>query len=198
MKWTSRWHITKKLQESFRSSEVVAILLPTSPWAPSPVNWRVGAVLMMNSLCSGKAGKGARFSVNSFADNIAAQIDPIRWAALYLSGSSGRGGYGGGRPTCRTPSCTAAFRGDGSPQRSAKQLLVRQIPFPYEASCCACVSARGAAGLLGSERQQLPATAVPRPPVPPPSEGGCADTDSRLLLPRFFPSRLKLIRSFSG
>lgn len=145
MKRTSQWHITKKLQESFRSSEVVAILLPTSPWAPSPVNWRAGVVLMMNSLCSGKAGKGGvcvEVSVNSFADNIAAQIDPIRWAALYLSGSSG--GDGGGRPSsCPHGILRGRISGGGgaghsSPERSAKQILVlprNTLPAPRGLLC---------------------------------------------------------------
>lgn len=48
-------HHQKNFKRSFRSSEVGAGLLPTSPWAPSPLNWRAAVVLLMSSLCSGKA-----------------------------------------------------------------------------------------------------------------------------------------------
>lgn len=82
-------HHQKNFKRSFRSSEVGAGLLPTSPWAPSPLNWRAAVVLLMSSLCSGKAEGvvvlgGEKLAVDSFADNIAAQMDPIRRAALYL------------------------------------------------------------------------------------------------------------------
>lgn len=85
-----------------------------------------------------------------------------------------RGGYDGGRPTCRTPSCTAAFRGDSSPQRSGKQLLVlprNTLPVRGGLLCLRVhESGRRGCSALGSDRQQLPAAAVPSPPVPPPSE----------------------------
>lgn len=82
-------HHQKNFKRSFRSSEVGAGLLPTSPWAPSPLNWRAAVVLLMSSLCSGKAEGvvvlgGEKLAVDSFADNIAAQMDPIRRAELYL------------------------------------------------------------------------------------------------------------------
>lgn len=152
---------------------------------------------MMNSLCSGKAGKGGgRFSVNSFADNIAAQIDPIRWAALYLNGSSR------GDVTVAVPPATRhpARQLSGGRQRSAKQFLVlpRNI-LPYEAGCCACVCARASGGaarrsaLTGcSSRPQQPrARPSHRPPKLRAGSFG-ADTDSRFPSLRVFPSRLKL------
>lgn len=65
----------------------------------------------------GKRGGGGEVSVNSFADNIAAQIDPIRWAALYLSGSSGGRRRWPFLPPARTASSTSLFRWDSNWER---------------------------------------------------------------------------------
>lgn len=107
-------------------------------------------------------------SVNSFADNIAAQIDPIRRAVLYLSGGSEVNG--GGRPSLPARHPSSQDFGETTAERGARSGFwsFRDILFPHGVCCCARVSVGASRGKSSSAATSCPQQPPVAPPLPPP------------------------------